>query len=600
MKRRLHLLIAGTLLALAFTACGHSYDKRLRGLDDSISLAYTEEDLAHFSAELDGLAAHADDMGEADRMHLALLRADLQNKRFVPFTDDSLMRAAVDYYDRHGTPNERMHAYYLLAAVYRDLSSPMQSQRALHQAAAVADTADKACDFRLLAKIYGQLGELYQNNTDYRLSLEMYRKSASFGKLSKDTLLWVAGIASQTNSYRQIGDLDSVLIISQYCRSLFSSIKDSVRTAATLLQEADVLTAMQKFQQAAYCLQRFEREYNAVDENYNVVPGMNRESYYSIKGYYYLMRGQLDSALVFYYKELKSGDFVYEREGCLNLYDTYKKIGQQDSACKYLEFYHKLKTYSDSLSATSQLQELQTHFDVGRERQHTAKYKGLSDFWKRLFAGAGAVLVAGAALWTWYRRRTRRAQQKLWEDYRRLEAESRRRLVLVEQLQSSEEDKQKALGQLTQEVEQLRKAKEFYRTSRLARMKHHSPDARALSVTESLHEMAADGETPTEDDPLWEALDLYVDRMSPRLAALVIATDLNDRERRITQLVWAWFTPREIRVLLSTSKQNISTTRSRLHKKVFGEEGTAQDFDDRIHRIDLSTPKEEATPPDNA
>ena len=91
-----------------------------------------------------------------------------------------------------------------------------------------------------------------------------------------------------------------------------------------------------------------------------------------------------------------------------------------------------------------------------------------------------------------------------------------------------------------------------------------------------------------DDHPLWQELERYVMKMSPRLAALMDSAQLNPKERHITQLVWAWFTPGEIRVLLSTSKQNVSIVRSRLHKKVFGTDGTAQEYDERIHKVDTA------------
>ena len=37
-----------------------------------------------------------------------------QNKCDTVFRSDSLQHVLTDYYDRHGTPNERMWAHYLL------------------------------------------------------------------------------------------------------------------------------------------------------------------------------------------------------------------------------------------------------------------------------------------------------------------------------------------------------------------------------------------------------------------------------------------------------------------------------------------------------
>ena len=57
----------------------------------------------------------------AQRMRFELLRAKAMNKGDILFTSDSVMRQVTDYYDSHGTDNERMEAHYLLGCVYRGL-----------------------------------------------------------------------------------------------------------------------------------------------------------------------------------------------------------------------------------------------------------------------------------------------------------------------------------------------------------------------------------------------------------------------------------------------------------------------------------------------
>ena len=436
-----------------------------------------------------------------------------------------------------------------------------------------------------LAKVYGQLGELYLHRTDYQVALDMLQRGEQYGRLSGDSLLWASLAYSQVNCYRNMGLLDSVLNICERSYSNFIAIHDWERASNTWLQKANVYNLQRNFQQAAYCLGKFEQESGLVDNNYNVSQGVSRESYYTIKGEYYLKQEKFDSALIFYYKEMQVPNEIYRDGACNNLYMTYKKMGQEDSSYKYLELYNYYRTLADSISATSQLQELQTHFDINRERQNTDKYKGLWIFWLKLFALLGMAFALCLILWIWYRHRMRRMQQKLWEDYRQLEEDYYNRLNTLEELRGSDEAKQQTIDWLNREMEQLRKAKEYYRTSRLS---HLDLDNDVLSVTESLHDMATADKCLPDDHPLWQEFERYVSKMSPQLTSLMDSAQLSPRERRITQLVWAWFTPGEIRVLISTSKQNVSIVRSRLHKKVFGTEGTAQEYDERIHKVDTA------------
>ena len=59
------------------------------------------------------------DPGRRDRMQGELLRARRMNKEYIDFTTDSVMKEVAAYYDRHGSPNERMEAHYLLGCAYR-------------------------------------------------------------------------------------------------------------------------------------------------------------------------------------------------------------------------------------------------------------------------------------------------------------------------------------------------------------------------------------------------------------------------------------------------------------------------------------------------
>ena len=84
-------------------------------------------------------------------MSSLLDRADSLNRNYVPMTDgiDSLLLEAVEYYDRHGTPNQRMRAHYLLGCSYRDLDDAPQALHCYQDATDAADTLDSDCDYGL-------------------------------------------------------------------------------------------------------------------------------------------------------------------------------------------------------------------------------------------------------------------------------------------------------------------------------------------------------------------------------------------------------------------------------------------------------------------
>ena len=66
----------------------------------------------------------------------------------IPFTTDSIALAVARYYDRHGSPNERMRALYIAGLSYRDLGDAPSALKYFRMAVEAADTMDKHCDIR--------------------------------------------------------------------------------------------------------------------------------------------------------------------------------------------------------------------------------------------------------------------------------------------------------------------------------------------------------------------------------------------------------------------------------------------------------------------
>ena len=121
-------------------------------------------------------------------MEQELLRARAMNKEYVLFTTDSVMREVADYYDRHGTPNERMEAHYLLGCTYRDMGEAPRAIDCYLDAAACADTTAKDCDFWMMASVYGQMAYLYHQQLLFTYEIEARQQACRYNLLAGDTL----------------------------------------------------------------------------------------------------------------------------------------------------------------------------------------------------------------------------------------------------------------------------------------------------------------------------------------------------------------------------------------------------------------------------
>ena len=128
---------------------GNGYTLELQRID---SLIDSHPDSA--LAQLDSLKTEKNGWPRARRMRYELLRAKAQNKAFVDFTTDSIAKVFTDYYDSHGTTNDRVLAHYLLGCTYRDMGETPRVVNCYMDAIEVADTAAPDFDFYTLSSVY--------------------------------------------------------------------------------------------------------------------------------------------------------------------------------------------------------------------------------------------------------------------------------------------------------------------------------------------------------------------------------------------------------------------------------------------------------------
>lgn len=125
---------------------------------------------------LDSMSPHVSYMSKSRRMRYELLRAKAMNKSNVYFRSDSTMKEVVAYYSRHGTPNDKMMAYYLLGCVYRDLGEAPAALEYYQKAVACADTTAEDCDYRNLCKVCRQTAIVLHNQKLVDEELRMKRR----------------------------------------------------------------------------------------------------------------------------------------------------------------------------------------------------------------------------------------------------------------------------------------------------------------------------------------------------------------------------------------------------------------------------------------
>ena len=107
----------------------------------------------------------------------ALLTVEAQDKSYIDVADDSLIRVATKYYNRHGSPLRRLQAFYYHGRVYTNAGRTHEAMTAYSRALDFVDKVDAPYPVGLL---YLQVGVLYSNDYDYPQGIAYMEKALCY------------------------------------------------------------------------------------------------------------------------------------------------------------------------------------------------------------------------------------------------------------------------------------------------------------------------------------------------------------------------------------------------------------------------------------
>ena len=94
-------------------------------------------------------------LSNKQKMRFYLQRNLAQNKNYIPFSSDSIMREVVSYYDKNGIKKEKQLANYLMGRVLSDMDNPIMALEYFNKALENVDTLDADCDYKTVSVILG-------------------------------------------------------------------------------------------------------------------------------------------------------------------------------------------------------------------------------------------------------------------------------------------------------------------------------------------------------------------------------------------------------------------------------------------------------------
>ena len=353
---------------------------------------------------------------EADRnrMRAGLDSINVRNRNGQPFTTADV-QPYVDFFDEHGTPNDRLLAYYLLGLAYYDHGEAPMALQCYQDAADCADTTAADCDYAQLCRVFAQMAQVFYSQGLYREQLVFQRLSSKYAWIGKDTLAALMSSEQQIYAYRMLGKLDSVIYVCQHVSNLFRKYGYKSSAARSLVSGMRTLINNKEYAMVKNYIDIYENESGCFDSDGNIDSG--REIYYNIKGLYYLGIGNHDSAKYFFLKEMSKGnDFNNQNAAAKGLALLYQQQHRLDSSAKYAIYAYAMLDSLYAQRATKEVERMQAMYDYTRHQKiaQQEKEKASDEKSKRQFTIALLlliVIVASRIIYTMYEEKKKRQAQ---------------------------------------------------------------------------------------------------------------------------------------------------------------------------------------------
>lgn len=581
-EKVLYLLLI--IMLLASCAGNRKYDDLMQRAD---SIMNVNDDSAKVAIRmLDGVKPQLPEFSQSQKMRYELLRHKAMNKAYISFTSDSIMKEVVDYYDRHGSANERMLANYVLGCVYRDLHEAPLALEYYNKATEQADTTAADCDYGTLYRVYSQMGILFSKQYLPYQELNAFDKAEKYAYLAKDTFNAIVNYQNQGEVYAFLGKKDSVIAINLQAAKLFKKHGNDYVAAIAFgcnynyyIEKKDSINAKKAFE--AYNSAGYEGNSNYEDAKAYVL--------YQ-KGTYYLFVNKQDSAydnLSLSFKMCKSYSIKAATTKALAQY--YAKVNQPAMAMKYAL---QSSEYNDSDLIgvrKTQLQQVQAMYDYSRNQEIAKNAEQKAERSTRMnYMIVLSCLMLFLLLSYIYRKQIAIKKKKiavsklLYEDsllkLKRLQDE-RAKLVAENDNKLAQVimEKENTISKLKTEITHIQ---ERYSLSSVS-------DADLILKDSSIYKKIKfievhPKEKMCEED--WKELADTIEEVVPNFIP-VLKNKLNDKDYQICLLVRLGFSTSLVARLLGLSDAAISKSRKTMLKKICRKEGKPKEFDEYILQI---------------
>lgn len=268
---------------------------------------------------------------EKERARWCLLMTQAIDKTYRTHTSDSLIRFAVNYYEKTNDLSKLPTAFYTLGRVQRDLND---NEHAVNSFLKALDLAKGSDDYKLQYLAASQLGHVYAYSRFIDEALKAYQQALYFAEQDNDSIS-----LSYANSYLgRVYGLQKDWTRSIECYQKAISIAQQTSYIPVLRLGLNELAAIykycEKYQEAADCLQQL------ISLEDDPLSGLGGEVYLNL-GDLYRLTDRNDLAISYLEKALQTKNLYTKRSAYQCFSYAYAEQGNYKKAVEYNNLYWK-------------------------------------------------------------------------------------------------------------------------------------------------------------------------------------------------------------------------------------------------------------------
>ncbi|MEE0052872.1 MAG: hypothetical protein UFD09_04345 [Prevotella sp.] len=582
-KLPLVLLAIVSLFVLAGCRGDKQYDDLLQQADSIMNI---DDDSAKVAIQLlDKVKPQLNDFSKAQRMRYQLLYHKAMNKADISFSSDSIMKNVVAYYEKHGTSNERMLAYYMLGCVYRDIHEAPLALEYYNKATEQADTTSQDCDYATLCRIYGQMGILFEKQFLPYQELGALDKAVKYAYFAKDTLNALRYYQNKNSAYDFLGKKDSAMIINLKATNLFR--KHGYDYDANIAFGCNYIYYIdnKNYPKAKEAFEAYQSTNYQGNTNYDD----SKAFLLYEKGLYYMFMNNLNIAYTCLQQSLKlSKSYSNKCAATKGLAKYYTKTNHSALAAEYALLSSEYNDSSLYELRESQLQQMQAMYDYSRNQKlaKEAEYKAKQRLNTIYLIIISSCLILLSAVYI-YRKNIRKRNHKLLVAQRLYKASILKLQTTKTELAHLKNLNETKIAALIKEkeavIENLQKEINQYESIHSGR--NLVEINKQLMDTFVYKKLAYIECHPQEKitDETWDNLEKTLEGMIPSLANIKLK--LSKKEYRICLLTRLHFSPSAISCFMQCNLPDISMSRKRMLSKLCEKDGKPKELDEYIQHL---------------